>query len=160
MLKTKHKFLTLLFRLVVLTLSGIFFLVPLWLILTGSFTEEFTFIKNGYSLWIEEFSLDAYNFLFNNELFLSSFKNSIIVSVTFLILSMVVNTMTAYVLSEKRLPGHKLLNLLFVFSLYFSAGMIPLYLVIKNVGLYDSMWDMIIPGSLSVYNVLLIRNYF
>lgn len=160
MLKSKHKFWTFAFKAVVFALTAVFFLVPLWLILTGSFTEEFTFIKNGYSLGIGQFSLDAYTFLFNNELFLSSFRNSIIVSGSYLILSLIINTMTAYVLSEKKLPGHKWLNFLFVFSLYFNAGMIPLYLVIKNVGLYDSMWAMILPGSLSVYNVLLIRNYF
>lgn len=160
MLKSKHKFWTFAFKAVVLALTAVFFLVPLWLILTGSFTEEFTFIKNGYSLGIGQFSLDAYAFLFNNELFLSSFRNSIIVSGSYLILSLIISTMTAYVLSEKKLPGHNWLNFLFVFSLYFNAGMIPLYLVIKNVGLYDSMWAMILPGSLSVYNVLLIRNYF
>ena len=160
MMKSKHKVGTLIFKAVVLFLSAIFFLVPLWLILTSSFTEEFAFIKEGYSLGIGQFSLDAYAFLFQNELFLSSLGNSVLVSGTYLILSLIINTMTAYVLSEKKLPGHKWLNLLFVFSLYFSAGMIPLYLVIKNVGLYDSIWALILPGSMSVYNVLLIRNYF
>ena len=160
MLKPKHKILTAIFKTVVIMVLAVFFLVPLLLVLTGSFTDEITFIKDGYSLGIGKFSLEAYNFLFENESVIQAMVNSLIVCLSFLVLSVIVNTVTAYVLSEKRLPGHNALNMLFVFSMFFSAGMIPTFLVIKGVGLYDSLLALILPGTLSVYNILLIRNYF
>jgi len=160
MMKPKHKILTAIFKTTVIVLLAVFFLVPLLLVLTGSFTDEITFIKDGYSLGIGKFSLDAYRFVFENESVIRALINSLIVCFAFVVLSIIINTVTAYVLSEKKMPGHKALNMLFVFSMFFSAGMIPTFLVIKGVGLYDTLWALILPGTLSVYNVLLIRNYF
>lgn len=160
MVKSKYNFIVVAFKIVVLAILGIFFIVPMWLVLTGSLTEEFTFIKTGYSLGIGKFSLEAYEFVLGNADVIRALINSIIVCFSFVVLSVIVNTLTAYVLAEKNLPGHGWLNMLFVFTMFFNAGMIPTYLVIKGVGLYDSLLALILPGTLSVYNVLLIRNYF
>lgn len=159
-MKPKHKVLNAVFKTTVILVLGVFFLVPMLLVLTSSFTDEITFIKDGYSLGIGKFSFEAYKFVFENESVRQAMINTLIVCFTFVVLSVIVNTLTAYVLSEKKLPGHNGLNMLFVFSMFFSAGMIPTFLVVKGVGLYDTLWALILPGTLSVYNVLLIRNSF
>ena len=130
-------------KICVIALLAIFFLVPLLLVLTGSFTDEITFIKDGYSLGIGKFSVEAYRFIFENEAVIRALINSLIVCFAFVVLSIIINTVTAYVLSEKKMPGNKVLNMLFVFSMFFSAGMIPTFLVVKGVGLYDTLWALI-----------------
>lgn len=135
------------------------FILPLWLMLTSSFEESISFARHGYSLIVHEFSADAYNILFKDTLFWSSFFNSVWVTLSTVALSLIVNVLSAYGLSKKELPFHRLLNFLFVFSMFFSAGMIPTYLIIRSLGLTDSFLGLIIPAALGVYDILLIRNY-
>ena len=75
------------------------------------------------------------------------------------VLSVVVNTAAAYALHEKNMLGHKVLNFLFVFTMFFSTGMVPIVLVIRMLGLYNTFWVLVIPPVINVYNILLIRNY-
>ena len=147
-------------KILVIALLGLFFITPMWVVVTGSFTDEIMFLKDGYSFGIGKFSLEAYKFIFSNDNILRAILNSVIVCVAMVMLSVIVNTLTAYVLAERDMPGHSFLNMLFVFTMFFSAGMIPTFLVIKGVGLYDTLLALILPGALSVYNVLLIRSYF
>lgn len=144
--------------LLILILS-MFFIIPLWILLAASFTDSVTFMKNGYSMIIGKFSFDAYEYVFKNPDILKGLLNSVFVSVVVTILSVVVNTLAAYVLSEKKMPGHKILNGIFVFTMLFSSGMVPIVLVIRQLGLYNSYWALIIPPVINVYNILLIRNY-
>lgn len=146
------------FKTVLVLLLAFFFLLPLWLVFTSAFTKETAW--SGYSMWVPQFSLDAFVYVFNDSDVMRALLNTVLVSVSTVVLSMAVNTLTAYVLHRKDMPGHKALNLLFVITMFFSAGMIPTFLVINAVGLYDTIWALILPPVLSVYNVLLIRNYF
>ena len=97
--------------------------------------------------------------LFGKAQFWVSFGNSFWITIVTVAISIVVNTLTAYVLAEKELPFSKTLNFLFVFTMFFNAGMIPTYLTIKALGMYNTVWALIIPPTLGVYNVLLIRNF-
>ncbi len=140
---------------------SLLFLIPFWVVLTASFTDEITFNLTGYSLGIKKFSLAAYKFLLLREsTFLRSIFNSVLVTMLTVLLSMAVNVLTAYALSRKSMPGHKALNVFFVFTMFFNGGMVPTFLVVKGVGLFDTIWALILPQALGVYNVLLIRNYF
>ncbi len=159
MVGSRKNYVALSAKAVIMLVLSLFFIIPLWLVLTGSFTEEFTFIRNGYSLGIEKFSLDAYSYVLGNEYVLRAMLNSLLVSAATVALAVCVNTLTAYVLAEKDLPGHRFLNFFFVFTMFFNAGMIPTFLVIKGIGLYDSLLALILPGALMVYNILLIRSY-
>ena len=135
------------------------FLLPLWLMLTSSFEESLSFARHGYSLVVYSFSTAAYEILFSDSLFWSSMLNSVWVTLATVALSLVVNVLTAYALSKKEMPLHKFFNFLFVFSMFFNAGMIPTYLIIRSLGMVDSFLALIIPPALGVYNILLIRNY-
>ncbi len=137
------------------------FLLPFWLVVMSSVTDEMTFIVNGYALFPEKFSLEGFRFIFGvSDLLLGSIKNSLIISVVSTAITLVVVTMTAYVLSKKYLPGVKWLSLLFVVTMFFSGGTIPSYLVIRAIGLYDTIWALIIPTVGNVYYMVLMRSYF
>ena len=135
------------------------FVLPMWLTVTSSFEDSLEFSKKGYSLYISRFSILAYKRIFEDTLFWSSFLNSVWVTAATVVLSVTVNTLTAYVLHEKDLPFCRTLNFLFVFTMFFSAGMIPTYLIVKSLRLTDTFLALILPPALGVYNILLIRNY-
>ncbi|MBE7087674.1 MAG: carbohydrate ABC transporter permease [Clostridiales bacterium] len=135
------------------------FILPLWLVFTASLESSEMFARNGYGLWIYNFSVKSYEVLFAKPQFWVSFGNSFWITISTVVLSVVVNTLTAYVLAEKDLPFSKFLNFLFVFTMFFNAGMIPTYLTIKSLGMYNTVWALIIPPALGVYNILLIRNF-
>lgn len=137
-----------------------FFVVPLWLVIMASVTDSVTFIQRGYSFWAGKFSVKAFSFVFKNSLVITGLINSVIATVLVTVLSVVINTSAAYVLHEKNLPGHTFLNTFFVFTMFFNTGMIPIVLVIRELGLYNTYMVLIIPAVLNVYNILLIRNYF
>ncbi len=137
------------------------FLLPFWLVLMSSVTDEMTFVINGYVLVPKKFSLEGFKFIFGaSDLILGSIKNSVIISLTATALTVVIVTMTAYVLSKKYLPGVKWLSLLFVVTMFFSGGTIPSYLVIRSIGLYDTIWALIIPSIGNVFYIVLMRSYF
>ena len=137
------------------------FLLPFWLVLMSSVTDEMTFVINGYVLVPKKFSLEGFKFIFGaSDLILGSIKNSVIISLTATALTVVIVTMTAYVLSKKYLPGVKWLSLLFVVTMFFSGGTIPSYLVIRSIGLYDTIWALIIPSIGIMFYIVLMRSYF
>ena len=145
---------------VAIIIFSIFFVVPLWLVIMASITDSVTFIQNGYSLWAGKFSLKAFAYVFKNEFVLKGLLNSVYATVSVTVLSIVVNTSAAYVLHIKDMPGHKILNTVFVFTMFFNTGMIPIVLVIRELGLWNKAAVLVIPAVINVYNMLLIRNYF
>lgn len=142
-----------------IALFSFIFVLPLWLTVTSSFEESLSFAKHGYSFIIYSFSTDAYEILFADSLFWSSLLNSVWVTAATVALSLAVNVLSAYALSLKKMPLHQFFNVLFVFSMFFNAGMIPTYLIIRSLHMTDSFWALIVPPALGVYNILLIRNY-
>ncbi len=144
---------------VAIVIFSAFFVLPLWLVITAAFTDSLTFIKNGYTFFPKKFSFDAFKFVFKNPLVVRGLLNSVIVTVIVTVLSTIVNTAAAYALHEKRMPGHTLLNTLFVFTMFFNTGMIPIVLVIRELGMWNTFWVLVIPPVINVYNILLIRNY-
>ena len=149
----------LILKIIFLVVFTFIFVLPLWLVLMASLEDGLTFAKNGYSMWIKILSFNNYEMLFGKAQFWVSFGNSFWITIVTVAISIVVNTLTAYVLAEKELPFSKTLNFLFVFTMFFNAGMIPTYLTIKALGMYNTVWALIIPPTLGVYNVLLIRNF-
>lgn len=147
-------------RVLIIGLLSLFFILPIWIILCASFTDSTEFIKYGYSVYIPKFSIDGYAYIFSDPNILKGLGWSALVTVLVTILSVTVNTLAAYVLSEKDMPGHKILNGIFVFTMLFSTGMVPIVLVIREIGLYNKFWALVIPAVINVYNILLIRNYF
>ena len=106
------------------------------------------------------FSLEAYKRVFENPSILGSNKNTIVYVAVGTAVNMVMTCMAAYVLTLKRLVIHKVLNKLIIFTMFFSGGMIPMFLLIKNLGMVDSMWALILPVSINTFNMIVMRTSF
>ncbi|GAA0366323.1 carbohydrate ABC transporter permease [Alkalibacterium iburiense] len=134
-------------------------LFPFWNILVVSLNDAQDALRGGIYFWPREFSLASYRRIFQNELFMNSIKVS--VARTFLAtpLAVLVTAMSAYVVSRKELVGRKGLNLFFIFTMYFSGGIVPYYMVIRSMGLINNFFVYIIPGAMGVYNMILIRSF-
>ncbi len=145
----------------IMVFLGLIFLLPFWFMITASFSDNTYLIKNGVSLLFHGFNFEGYRLLFNaSETFFRSILNSIIVSFGTALLSVIVCTSGAYVLSRKDLVGRKWFTLYFTIPMFFGGGMVPLFIIIKALNLYDSIWAFILPSVVSIYNIVLVRNYF
>ena len=146
---------------IVMTLISLIFLLPFWIILVSSLSDNLKLITNGISVWFQGFSFSGYELLFGlNDKFLRSIWVSIYTSLLAAFFSVIVCTLCAYALSKKYLVGRNILNFLVLIPMFFSGGTVPLYLVIRGIGLYNSVWALILPGVVSTYYVVLMRNFF
>jgi putative aldouronate transport system permease protein len=137
------------------------FFLPYWYIFIASFSDELSLLKNGYQIIPENFSLAAYKFVFSNNTYVvSAIKNSVFVTITGTFLSVLVCSLVAYPLSKKNLIGYRFFNFYVIFTMLFSGGLVPFYLVVIGLGLYNSLWAVILPGIASAWNIILFRNFF
>lgn len=131
---------------------------PLWYILVMSFDGDI--YNTALRLLPSKWSLNGYKAVFNYSRVWTGYRNSVLYMVLGTALNMVVTICAAYPLSRKDLRFRRSISLLFVFTMYFSGGLIPLYLQVKNLGLYNSPLAMIVPSAISIYNVLILRSFF
>lgn len=138
------------------------FILPFWMMIISSFTEEISLRVNGYKLFPSAFSAAGYEYIFSSSDYniLRAIINSVVISVSGTVLSVAVSLITAYALSKKYVVGIKGINVFYIITMFFAGGTIPLYLVIRGIGLYDTIWALIIPSMFSLYHIILVRSYF
>ena len=167
MKKTRHKVRRqgkdLLFDIVLYSICAVMLLLviyPLWFIVIASFSDP-SAVAGGH-VWILPvgFTLEGYDELFKQAEVWTGYKNTIIYTVLGTIFGLMVNIPAAYALSRKDLWGRKVLMGLFVFTMFFSGGMIPIFLTVQEMGFYNNFWVMIIPFSVSAYNIIVARTFF
>ena len=134
-------------------------LYPLWLILIASVSDPDAVLQAKVLLWPVDFSLMGYETVLQNSELLRSYVNSIFYTVVGSALSVIITLAAAYALSRK-FAGKKLVNLAITFTMFFSGGLIPNYLLVRDLGLLDTFASMILPGLVSAYNLVIMRNYF
>ena len=145
----------------IMILLGFSFVMPFCIIACSSLSDNGQLMSKGISLWFRGFSFEGYAFLFQmSDVFFKSIISSLIVSFSNAALSVALCTGAAYVLAKKDLAGRKALNIFFMIPMFFGGGMIPLYLVIRGIKIYDTVWALIFPCAVRISNVLLLRNYF
>lgn len=105
-------------------------------------------------------NLDAYSKVIGNPGFVRSFGFTIVMTATYTALAMILTIMAAYPLSKKELKGRGIIMTLIIFTMYFDGGIIPNYLIVKNLGLLDKMWALVLPGVLSAYNLIILKSFF
>lgn len=132
---------------------------PLYFVVVASFSDP-TYVNSGdLLLWPKGFTLLGYRRVFTDDRILTGYMNTIIYTVAGTFLGVCCTMLAAYSLSRKDLPGRRIIMLLFIFTMYFSGGMIPYYLVVKGLGLVNSRLFMILAGSVSVYNIIIARSF-
>ena len=136
-------------------------LIPFLLVFLVSITDETAILRNGYSLLPEKLSLEAYRFVFSSGSdILNSYKVSMLVTVSGSALSVFSVCMFAYVLSRKTVRYRNVLAFYMFFTMLFSGGLVPFFVLITSLGLRNTYWAMILPPMMSAWNVYLMRNFF
>lgn len=136
-------------------------ILPFWIIVVSSFSSNSILQRDGVSIFFRGFNLEGYKFLFSmSDMFLHSLWITFITAFTAALISVVCCTAAAYVLSKKYLRGRQFFNVFFMITMFFSGGTIPTFLVIRGIGIYDTIWALILPGAVSTYSILLMRNFF
>lgn len=147
-------------NLFILIILGALMLFPFLNLLAKSFSST-TAITTGQVLFLPvDFQLGTYKYVMNESQFWDSLKVSLIITIGGTAGSMLVSCLTAYPLSKTWLYGRKPLILFFVFTMLFSGGMVPAYLLMRTLNLINTIWVLFIPFLLSVYNMILLKNFF
>lgn len=141
-------------------LIGITTLVPFINLLAKSLSSEEAVVSGRVGLFPIGIQFETYKYVLQDSLFLTSLKTSVLLTVIGTGLSLIMTTMTAYPLSKIRLRGRKWLLLMFVFTMLFSGGLIPTYLLMHNLNLINTLPVLFLPAMLNVFNMLIIKNYF
>ncbi|MCM3784963.1 carbohydrate ABC transporter permease [Neobacillus mesonae] len=143
-----------------LVITMIVIIVPLWNVVISSFASSRALAAGGYIFWPSELSLENYQAVFRDSSIWQAFFISISKTVIGVVTHVFFCAMVAYGLSKKYVRGRKLYVSMGVITMFFSGGMIPTYLLIKDLGLLDSFWVYIIPALLSFYDVVILMNFF
>ena len=133
--------------------------LPFWHILVMSLNDASTPTYGRFMFWPQTFSFESYITVFKNEEIISSLFVTMARTLIGVPLTLICVSMTAYVLSRQDLLGRRFVNLFFVFTMYFSGGLIPTYMVIQSLRLIDSFWVFIFPGIVNIFWVILVRTY-
>lgn len=143
-------------------LAGLILLcvIPYINIVAKSFSNEASVLAGDVFLWPIGFEVKAYEVILGSRRFLNAFSVSMFVTIAGTILNVILTILAGYALSRKRLKGQKVIMFLFIFTMLFSGGLIPTYLVVKQVGLLNSLWALIIPGLVSPFQMIIMRLYF
>ena len=134
-------------------------LVPMIYVLLASFMAPDTLLSKGVSLNPADWTVEGYRRVFSDKSILRGFFNSLIYSFGFATLNVVVTMMAAYPMSRDDLVFKKGIYVFFVIPMFFGGGLVPTYLLVKNLGMLDTVWALILPGCLSVFNLFLAQVY-
>lgn len=145
---------------VLLALSALITLFPFWYILAVSLSPLDQVMRGGLILWPEKFTLDSYITIFKNAHFTRALWVTIALTVVGTLTNLVMTVLMAYPLSKKRLKGRRVLLFLVLFTMLFSGGMIPSFLVMKWLDLLNSFWSVIVPSAISAFNLIILKNFF
>lgn len=136
---------------------GLLIIVPLWKVLMDSLDA---YSSATLRLWPQKFTIDAYKTIVGTQRLYRPFLNSIITTVFGTLLGLTLSTLGGYVLIQFNMPGRKIFSYMLLFTMIFSGGMIPEYLVFKKLGLLNNMWVIVLKHGMNVYNLVLMRNFF
>ncbi|MFI9760132.1 carbohydrate ABC transporter permease [Streptomyces sp. NPDC051963] len=144
----------------VLTAVVIVTLYPFVNIIARSFSGERQIRAGEVTLWPKGFNLTTYEIVFKDSMFWRNYGNTVLYTVVSTVVAMVLTTCYAYVLSKKHLKGRGLLIGIAVFTMFFTGGLIPNYVLITSLGLKNSIWAMALPNAISVFNLLVMKAFF
>lgn len=133
---------------------------PLLYVVTTSFAPVQDYYTRGFFIIPSSWTLEAYQYLFNNSGFLTSFKNSVIITAVGTFINITITSLMAYGLSESWVKGRSLFNFMILFTMLFSGGLIPSYLIVDALGLIDTFWALWLPAAIAPFNVIVMRSFF
>ena len=138
----------------------IIFLYPLYFVLIASFSEPAEVVKGNVVFWVQGFTLDSYKQVFKSSEIWIGYRNTIVYTVFGTLLALFMTIPAAFAMSRKKMWNRNVISLFFLITMYIGGGMLPTYLQVKNLGLLNQWYTQIVLGSFSVYNMIVMRNYF
>ena len=148
------------FVLFLVILMLILILYPLWFVIIASFSNSSEVMKGNVIFWPKGFSFEAYEKVLSDPKILTGYRNTLIYTVLGTLMNLGGTIAVAYPLSRRDFVGRRVISLILMFTLFFNGGLIPTYLVYKQINLINSPWVMIIPGMVNVYNMIVMRSFF
>jgi putative aldouronate transport system permease protein len=145
---------------VILTLVVLVTLYPFVNIIARSFSGERHIRAGEVTLWPQGFNLTTYEIVFQDSMFWRNYGNTVLYTVVSTVVAMVLTTCYAYVLSKKHLKGRSALVGIAVFTMFFTGGLIPNYVLITSLGMKNTIWALAIPNAISVFNLLVMKAFF
>lgn len=145
------------FNYLFLAFCMVIMIVPIWKVVVDSVDPTSTY---GINLIPKQVSFAAYKYILTDDSLLRPFIVSIITTVLGTLVGLTITTLGAYVIIQEEMPGRKLFVSLIMFTMLFNGGLIPTYMVIKDLHLLDSIWAVILPLSLNAYNIILMKSFF
>lgn len=133
---------------------------PLYYVLIASFTDPVIVNSGKVLLYPEKIFMGGYKKIFEYRPMWTGYANTILYTVCGTLVALIATIPCAFALSRRDLLGRKVWNFLFTFTMFFGGGIIPLYLIINAVGIYDTIWAMVLPTAVSVYNLIVCRSFF
>jgi ABC-type glycerol-3-phosphate transport system permease component len=144
-----------------LTLFALFCLLPFWIMVVASFTDDLVLRQDGYLPWARQFSLEAYRWVFNGADVRTGYMVSVFVTVVGTLCSLFVMAGLGYVLSLKRLKHRNKIAFIVFFTMIFTPGLIPWFITTRNIlGLHDNIWALILPLMVQPFWIFVLRNFF
>lgn len=148
----------------VLTIIMILFvlicILPFFNVIAVSLSSKSAILRGDVTLWPVEFTTKAYEAIVKDASLWKSLFFTVELTVIYTVLAMVMTIFIAYPLTIKRLKGRKFFSMFIIFTMYFSGGTIPIYLNLKSFGMLNTMWSLVIPGLISTFNVIILKNFF
>ena len=145
---------------ILLGLFVVAIILPVIYIILASFIDPVTLQNSGLTFDFSKWTLTAYERVMSNGQIWVGFKNAVIYSVLFTILSVTVTLLAAYPMSRPDFRGRGFFNIIFVITMFFGGGLIPTYLLISDLGMLDTIWAILLPGCFSVWNMIIARTYY
>lgn len=145
---------------VFLTLIGIVTLLPFVYVVAGSFATEVEITSRPFFIWPNDATLESYKYIFSTPAFMRALVTTVLVTAVGTVVQLLLTVTMAYPLSKKQLPGRKLILNLVVFAMVFSGGMIPTFLLVKDLGLLNNYWALILPAAINPFSLIIIKNFF
>jgi ABC-type glycerol-3-phosphate transport system permease component len=144
----------------ILLFCGVVVVIPLLNVFAQSLSDPQTVLAGRVGLWPRNFTLETFRLILRNRNIMIGYANTLFYASVGTVINLIVTIMCAYPLSRKDFAGRNMFMLIFAFTMMFGGGMIPTYITIKNLGLLDTRWVMLLPGAMAVWNMIMARTFF
>ena len=135
-------------------------IVPVLYIILASFIDPITLQNRGITFDLSKWTTTAYKRVLSNSMIWVGFKNALIYSVLFTVLSVIITLLAAYPMSRSDFRFKRFFNTIYVITMFFGGGLIPTYLLISDLGMLNTIWAILLPGAFSVWNMIIARTYY
>jgi len=150
------------FNYIILSLVILITAYPVYYVVIASFSDPASLMANYGLMWLPKapLTLSAYSLVFRHPMILSSYRTTLFILIAGLVFNMILTSLGAYFLCLRNSMFRKPLSIFMIFTMYFSGGLVPMYLNVQSLGLINSLWALIIPGAINTYNMLILRSAF